>query len=316
MDPDRCLDLSKAELNALLHHLQLGEFDRWKAVWSELGAAEIGRDLWADGTAADWLWGLALPLLSSAQAQASGRRHLIGLSALPGCGKTTLGQWLEAAAARFGISLSVVSIDDFYLEAAAMQQAMAGNPWSVPRALPGSHDLQLMQDRIEAWKAGQCVDLPKFDKALRNGHGDRCGWRCCDSECLVLEGWFLGCTPLGEGSTLDSGSEHLNPALNADERDYRRVVQERLHDYKPVWNAIDTLWQLAAPDLNAPVLWKKQQNETQKNDRGVGLPDQELKGFIRMITASIPANCFQIDQADVVISVDLERRLRQLQVSS
>ncbi|WP_413440070.1 phosphoribulokinase [Synechococcus sp. MIT S1220] len=316
MDPDRCLDLSKAELDALLNYLELDEFDRWKTGWSDLGAAEIGRDLWAEGTAADWLWCLALPLLSSAQAQPLGQRQLIGLSALPGCGKTTLGNWLEAAAVRFGISLSVVSIDDFYLEAAAMEPAMAGNPWSVPRALPGSHDLQLMQDRIAAWKSGQCVELPMFDKTLRNGQGDRCGWRRCDSECLVLEGWFLGCNPLSEGSALDTGSEHLNPELNTDERDYRKIVQARLHDYKPIWNAIDTLWQLAAPDLNAPVLWKRQQNETQKTDRGVGLPDQELKGFIRMITASIPANCFRIDQADVVISVDLERRLRQLQVRS
>lgn len=314
MDPDRCLDLSHAELNALLTFLGLEGFDQWKAGWIDQGAAEICRDLWAPGTAADWLWGLALPLLSAAQTQPLGQRQLIGLSALPGCGKTTLGNWLEEAARRFGISLSVVSIDDFYLEASGMERAMEGNPWSVPRALPGSHDLELMQDRIEAWKAGQAVDLPKFDKALRNGHGDRYGWRRCDSDCLVLEGWFLGCNPLSEGSPIESGSAHLQPKLKGDERDYRSIVQARLKEYQPIWNAIDTLWQLQAPDLNAPVLWKKQQNETQKSDRGVGLPDQELKGFIRMITASIPAISFRLEQADVVISVDLERRLRKLQV--
>ena len=62
MDPDRCLDLSQAELDALLNYLELDDFDRWKTGWSALGAAEIGRDLWADGTAADWGC-LALPLL-------------------------------------------------------------------------------------------------------------------------------------------------------------------------------------------------------------------------------------------------------------
>ena len=35
-------------------------------------------------------------------------------------------------------------------------EAMAGNPWSVPRALPGSHDLKLMEEALDHWlKSGK-----------------------------------------------------------------------------------------------------------------------------------------------------------------
>ena len=60
------------------------------------------------------------------------------------------------------LSLQVVSIDDFYFEAERLDQAMGGNPWGVPRALPGSHDLPLLLQTLSRWKDGEQVDLPQF----------------------------------------------------------------------------------------------------------------------------------------------------------
>ena len=173
----------------------------WEQQCRSSGLFETTLDLWPANASPDWLWSLGLPLLTEA-ARDQTQRHLIGLSALPGCGKTTLGHWLERAAQQLGLPLQVVSIDDFYFDAERLEQAMRGNPWGVPRALPGSHDLPLLCQTLSRWKRGEHVDLPQFDKSLRQGRGDRCGWRSCSAQILVLEGWFVGCQPLLPGLSL------------------------------------------------------------------------------------------------------------------
>ena len=173
MDPDQDRLLKSADLAALLR--SIGETDplAWEERWRRRGITLHASDLWPVGTSADWLWGLGLPLLSlTERLQLQDDRSLIGLTALPGCGKTTLGRWLEAAAKKLNLSLQVVSIDDFYLPSPDLDQAMSGNPWSVPRALPGSHDLTLMEQSIQRWRQGDRIAFPCFDQALRDGRGD------------------------------------------------------------------------------------------------------------------------------------------------
>ena len=102
-------------------------------------------------------------MLTQAQ-QLDGERRLLGLSALPGCGKSSFGAWLEAASSSLGVSVQVVSIDDFYFTADDLDQAMHGNPWKVPRALPGSHDIPLLNSRLEAWKRGDQLNFPALTK--------------------------------------------------------------------------------------------------------------------------------------------------------
>ena len=268
----------------------------------------VALDQWHPKAAPDWLWSVGLPLLSLAE-QWQGERHLLGLSALPGCGKTTLGQWIEAAAKHLGLSIQVVSLDDFYFEADRLDAAMHGNPWGVPRALPGSHDLKLLQECLQQWRQGQNVLMPCFDKAKRQGRGDRSGWRPCDAELLILEGWFVGCR-----STPDPSPDepHLEMPLTAQEVEWRQKLQPVLAQYEATWSCFDQLWQLRATDFNAPMLWKRQQEATLQAERGASLADSELDRFIRMILCSLPSSSFQMMRADVVVEVDPERTLRRI----
>lgn len=315
MEPEGPRDLPQADLTALLDHLGVADPLGWEELWRQRSAPSLAADAWAPGASADWLWGLGLPLLTLVeQLQNRGSRHLIGLSALPGCGKSSLGQWLEAAASQLGLSLQVVSIDDFYLDAAGLDLAMRGNPWGVPRALPGSHDLPLLMDRLSSWRQGEQPHLPIFDKSLRQGRGDRSGWRPCRARILLLEGWFLGCEPLQAGEAVTAGSDHLIPALSADEVDYRLIVQDQLRTYAPIWSSLDVLWQLQSLDFTSSRLWKQDQEATMQQQKGVSLNRKELEGFTRMITAAIPAVSFQLSSADVVFDVDVERRLRRLHI--
>jgi len=87
---------------------------------------------------------LALPLLSQAYKFHNNfsERKIIGISALPGTGKTTLGKWLEAISLKFNFKIAVISIDDFYLPSDQMKSVIKNNPWNFSRGFPGSHSVK------------------------------------------------------------------------------------------------------------------------------------------------------------------------------
>jgi len=308
LDPEGQRVIPNSDQQRLLQHLGLGDVDHWLVRQRNAKRHRVAIDQWHPKAAPDWLWSVGLPLLSLGD-QWRGERRLLGLSALPGCGKTTLGQWIEAAAKALDLSIQVVSLDDFYFEAERLDAAMRGNPWGVPRALPGSHDLLLLQDCLQRWRQREDVLLPCFDKAKRQGRGDRSGWRHCNADLLILEGWFVGCRSNADAT---ADEPHLEMALTPQELKWRQRLQPVLADYEPTWACFDQLWQLRATDFNAPLLWKRQQEATLQAERGASLADAELEHFIRMILCSLPSSSFQTMQADVVVEVDPDRTLRRI----
>ena len=307
MDPDGLQRIPADDQIRLLKFLGIENFEEWRQSWIRQHA-NLDLDAWHPNSSADWLWSLGLPILSLACKEPA-RKRLIGLSALPGCGKSSLGIWLETAAHNLDLSLQVVSIDDFYFPADQLERSMQGNPWGVPRALPGSHDVKLLQQTLAHWQQGQDVQCPQFDKALRNGRGDRSGWRACNADLLVLEGWFVGCEG-GYDPTLQE--RELEPPLTANELAYRKQTEQILQRYQPIWTQLDQLWQLRATDSQSPRLWKRQQEHDMQTSRGSSLNGSELDGFIRMILSAIPSETVRNIPADVVLDVDSSRELTRI----
>ncbi len=310
MDPDGLQRIPADDQIRLLEFLGIENFEEWRQSWIRQHV-NLGLDAWHPNSSADWLWSLGLPILSLACKEPA-RKRLIGLSALPGCGKSSLGIWLETAARNLGLSLQVVSIDDFYFPADQLERSMQGNPWGVPRALPGSHDVKLLQQTLAHWRKGQDVQCPQFDKALRNGRGDRSGWRACNADLLVLEGWFVGCEG-GYDPTLHE--RELVPPLKANELAYRKQTEQILQRYQPIWTQLDQLWQLRATDPQSPRLWKRQQENDMHTSRGSSLNGSELDGFIRMILSAIPSETVRNIPADVVLDVDSSRELTRIHLN-
>ena len=310
LDPEARQLIPADDQRNLLRFLGIENPHQWRQSWIHQDL-KLGLDAWHPNSSADWLWSLGLPILTLAREQRS-RKRLIGLSALPGCGKSSLGHWLETAAHNLGLSLQVVSIDDFYFPAEQLERSMQGNPWGVPRALPGSHDLDLLQHTLEQWRQGLPVQSPCFDKALRDGRGDRSGWRACDADLLVLEGWFVGCQAGYEPSKHEKG---LDPLLTTSEMAYRKRLEEILQRYQNVWDQLDQLWQLRATDHQSPQLWKRQQEDAMRTARGSSLNGSALDGFIRMILTAIPSEILQNIPADVVIDVDPNRDLTRIHLN-
>ena len=111
--------------NKLLASLNWPDQLKWLNHWLNRGGVNLAASAWPLGTKNDWIWGIGLPLLSDIERFIYKEDRIIfGISGLPGCGKTSLGVWLEAASKELGWPIAVISLDDFYLCSNEMTKAM------------------------------------------------------------------------------------------------------------------------------------------------------------------------------------------------
>ena len=282
--------------------------DDWISFWDNKKNILSLDQFWNNKVKDDWIWGLALPLLSQAyklKNNFSGRK-IIGLSALPGTGKTTLGRWLEAISLKLKFKISVISIDDFYLPSDEMILAIKNNPWSVSRGFPGSHSVNLMQEKLINKKKNGELYVPVFDKSLRNGLGDRSHWRSDNPDLLILEGWFLGVEPI----FIDINDQQSNSLkLSSQESNYRIKIQNNLKEYLDVWNLIDNIWQLKPSKFEYMNIWKSNQEQEMFLQKGKALQNKKLANFLRMLNVSIPHKSFDALNPYALLLIDQERNL-------
>jgi len=259
-----------------------------------------------------------LPLLERLRLLAAdGRRPLLLLNAPVGAGKTTLSGMLRRLAPEQGLRLAVASIDDAYLPWQERLEAMAGNPFGVTRVPPGSHDPQLLCDLIDRWRNGEPLDLPRFDKTLRNGQGDRAAGVCLHADALLLEGWLLGCKPLGSalGAALArQEDQELSAALGLRplERAWLPRWDQALEAYQPLWARSDGLWLLRPQGWTLPRRWRFQAEARQRRRGGSSLSAAALDQLVRASLCSLPPQLYQdplLQRAEVAALIDGRRRL-------
>lgn len=300
---------------------------RWQSGWEPMlpSRAAIQPSL---------LWGLVLPLLSRCrhgadiQAAADGGRLLIGLNGPVGAGKTTIGALLENLAPRIGLRLAVASIDDLYRPWSERRERLRGNPFGVSRVPPGSHDVDLLAERLDQWRASGELVLPVFDKRLRGGEGDRAGWSRREAEVVVLEGWLVGCRPL-DGAALSAA---LGPsdacALTPAERDWLPRWNRELSPYEALWSQLDGLWLLRPERWTLPRRWRFQAEARQRRwshpvpggSRGSAgqtqwLQPDQLERLVRSSLHALPPELYQDPlqtglTSEAVVELDGRRRCR------
>ena len=280
----------------------------WISFWKNKNEHLSINEYWDNNVSEDWIWGLALPLLSQAYKFKNkfSDRKIIGISALPGTGKTTLGKWLEAISLKLKFKVAVISIDDFYLPYGEMKLALKNNPWNVSRGFPGSHSVLLMRETLLNWKLDGQLKVPVFDKSLRNGLGDRSHWRTDHPDLLIIEGWFLGVKPLPNDF---NDNTLITPSLTSHESSYRLNIQKHLKEYLDIWNLIDNIWQLKPIKFEYMNLWKSNQENEMFIKKGKALKDLQLSNFLRMLNVSIPNKSFDEINSDVLLLINQERKL-------
>ena len=282
--------------------------DDWFNFWNNQKEILSIDQFWNNKVKDDWIWGLALPLLSQSYKFHNNfsDRKIIGISAVPGTGKTTLGKWLEAISFKLNFKIAVISIDDFYLPSNEMKLAINNNPWNVSRGFPGSHSAKLMYDKLLDWKINGKLNVPVFDKSLRNGLGDRSHWRSDNPDLLIIEGWFLGIEPL---STDINDKCFKSLKLSPNESAYRLKIQKNLNEYLKVWSLIDNIWHLKPLEFEYMNIWKSNQEKEMFLKKGNALQDEKLFNFLRMLNVSIPQKSFDIIDSYALFLIDQGRNL-------
>ena len=239
---------------------------------------------------------VALPLLGrllDLRSRPGQRRPVLLLNGPVGAGKSTLVRHLARLATARGLRLAVASIDDAYLPLPERLNRLAGNPFGVTRVPPGSHDVDLLLDRIEAWRGGSPLRLPRFDKTLAFGQGDRCGDSEESADALLLEGWLMGCRSLGQEGVARARAGLENWNLSESERNWLPRWDRELESYEPLWRISDGLWVLRPRNWTMPWRWRFQAEARQRRAGGGWLDPRELEQLVRASLYSLPPPLYQ-----------------------
>ena len=248
-----------------------------------------------------------------------GQRPVVGLNGPVGAGKSTLARRVAQQAAAQGLRLAVASIDDAYLPYGPRLQAMAANPFGVDRVPPGSHEPGLLVEAIDQWRHGRAghLRLPRFDKSLLQGCGDRCGYSQEAADGLLLEGWLIGCRPLGAGQIRAAkGAEPSlvgTPCLGPDEWAWLPHWDRALEAYLPLWHQLNGLWLLWPMDWRLPRRWRFQAEAQQRRQGGGWLSGSRIDQLVRSSLCSLPPEHYLkplLAGADQIQLLDGRRRCR------
>lgn len=214
----------------------------------------------------------------------SARRLLVvGISGAQGSGKTTLVGALAQALEAEGFAVARLSLDDLYLTRAERQElAREVHPLFATRGVPGTHDVALGLDTIDALERGDAARLPRFDK----GTDDRAAIETWPSapegtQVLLLEGWCLGARPQDPAALTDPVNG-LEAAEDAEGLWRRHANTALAGPYQALFARIDLLVLLAAPGWDVVAKWREQQ-EAEQRAKGAAraMSPAEVQRFIQ-----------------------------------
>ena len=180
-----------------------------------------------------------------------------------GSGKTYLTTRLQETLTSkpHSLSLVVLSIDDLYLphdQLVAVARAYPDNKLLQGRGQPGTHDVKLGAEILTQLKRineftprNSLTHIPRFDKSLFEGEGDRVEGTSVTGpiDVVILEGWCVGFYPTNK-EEIDRRFELPVESLSDDffrSRGFRREdvydINERLKDLSTWWSYFDVFIQ-------------------------------------------------------------------------
>jgi D-glycerate 3-kinase len=270
---------------------------------------------------------LASEIASAANQTSSGLEStlLVGVFGSQGSGKSTLADFLKLILEQqFDTSTVAMSLDDFYLTREQRRQlSIDTHPLLITRGVPGTHDIELLNDTIDQLKiftGSSPVRVPVFEKAI-DDRAPFAHWQTISTKpkVIILEGWCVGVRPQLEAE-LQIAANDLERTMDQDAR-WRGFVNQQLADrYATVFKQLDKLIALVAPSFDCVHQWRSLQ-ETKLIDKleqaglstAATMSDQQIKFFIahyQRITehalASLPS------YADWCLAIDKTHRITGL----
>ncbi len=269
----------------------------------------------------EYLYFLYYPLVEyiNHQKKRNGNKPLVfGIFGHQGTGKTTLSNILqELLRSLYNYEVNFLSIDDIYKTYTELELTKEKEPAYKYRGPPGTHDIELGVDVMTRFKNFEInYSLPRYDKSMNNGLGDRSNSLSVKVEkpldILIFEGWFLGINPVTEQEIEDYSKKDISPKFF--NIDLIRKMNEKLVDYKRLWEFIDIMLILRPEQFELSRKWRIQAEEEMIRRTGKGLNSEKINEFIDFFWECLPPYLFfegsKNVKADFEVYLDEERNFR------
>lgn len=236
---------------------------------------------------------------------------LININGAQGTGKSTLTSFLKKIIeSELNCVVEELSLDDFYYTREERQQlSMQVHPLFVTRGVPGTHDIGLLENTLDALTNRKSCTVPRFNKASDDRY-DESGWTYCKEpvDVILFEGWCNG-SPVQELDQLVKPVNELEASEDS-EGVWRHYANEQLKNYhKRVFRHTDMTIMLDANDFKRIYDWRSLQESklrattSSKNQQHI-MSDTELKRFIQHYERISRHSLSHLPQlADVVLPV-------------
>lgn len=223
-------------------------------------------------------------------AEQSGQTFVLGINGAQGTGKSTLAQLVQDyLASEFARRVVVLSIDDIYLTRERRQRLSERvHPLLRTRGVPGTHDIELgvsTLERLQLLQANESMRIPRFDKS----RDDRCpqdDWPSVEGpiDLVIFEGWCVGSKACPDDELLEPINT-LEEAADAEGK-WRSYVNDRLRqDYVRLFELLDALLFLQAPDFDVVLEWRLQQERELRVSANKGasgiMSDEQVAKFVQ-----------------------------------
>lgn len=267
------------------------------------------------GCSIEWLWNVGLPIAMrlSHWRQLQEPCLIVGILGGQGTGKSTLSRILTEILAVMGLCVGRLSIDDLYKTYAERQQLQQADPRLRWRGPPGTHDVELglsVLQQLRSVSPHQPVAIPRFDKSLWSGAGDRTDPEIVTKADIVLfEGWFVGVRPI-DPAAFDSAPP---PIVTETDRAFARDINDRLRDYLPLWQQLDRLVVLCPRDYRFSQQWRRQAEHQMIAAGRTGMTDAEIDEFVEYFWRSLHPELFitpllRDPRTDLVIELSIDHQ--------
>lgn len=299
-----------------------------QAIGQRLSRREIELPLPGDWTdSIELMWTLWLPLALSIDraqrtkaARADTRLFVQGILGGQGTGKTTLAKVLRLLLNELGQQAAILSIDDLYLTYAERCELKRQDPRFVWRGPPGTHDISLgiqtLAD-ISSAQPDEQVALPRFDKSLYGGKGDRTQPALAIAPTVVLfEGWCVGVQPLDEAAFADL-SALPSPINTESDRLFAKDCNSQLSAYLPLWSYLDSLTVLRPEDYRLSQQWRQQAERQMISQGKSGLSESEIAAFVTYFWRALHPQLFiepltRSDRIDLIAIIHKDHKVISL----
>jgi D-glycerate 3-kinase len=229
-------------------------------------------------------WQLWLPLAFQIgeKRQQLNRVLIQGILGGQGTGKTTLGKVLTILLTQLGYHTVSLSLDDLYKTYSDRQILQKQDPRLIWRGPPGTHDVDLGIDFFNQCQqlsdSNQPINIPRFDKSLHQGAGDRTTPEIINQVDIVLfEGWFVGVYPID----INSFASAPWPINTEVDRLFARDMNEKLKEYLPLWQKLDQLMILYPIDYRLSLTWRKQAEQEMIAQGKGGMSEATIEQFVQ-----------------------------------